>query len=309
MSESPGVRFVFEAIGTAWTIEIFEIGDTDSEQLQRDILARIDDFDKNYSRFRDDSLVTRMSREAGRYTLPEDAGPLLDMYEQLYRITGGAVTPLIGQTLADAGYDASYSFKSGAVSTPPKWEDVLDYDFPHLTLKQPALLDFGAAGKGYLADLIGGLLESRGLRSYYIDGGGDILYKTDSNDSDGALEVALEHPADPSMAIGIAKIRDQSLCGSSGNRRTWNAGDYHHILDPRTLSSPRHIAALWAVADTGLLADGLATALFFVPPDKLAGVFEFEYAVVLEDLSLVHSPDFPAEFFTNASVSSRETLG
>lgn len=300
-----GARLTFEAIGTVWTIEIFDTGVRDAAGLQKDVLTRIDAFDKNYSRFREDSLVTRMSKTSGRYTLPGDARPLVDLYEQFYRLSGGAVTPLIGQTLASAGYDAAYSFKQGTVEAPPNWEKVLDYDFPHLTLNRPALLDFGAAGKGYLVDIIGKLLEDRGIRSYYIDAGGDSLYKTAS---DAPLEIALEHPADPTAAVGVAKVRNQSLCGSSGNRRTWGDGTYHHIIDPSTLQSPRHIAALWVSADSGLIADGLATALFFVPPGKLAGEFDFEYAIVRNDMSLEHSDNFPAEFFTAAGEPKHETV-
>jgi thiamine biosynthesis lipoprotein len=289
-------RFAFEAIGTAWNIELFDAAAGEhAGGLREVILARINTFDAHYSRFRDDSLVTRMSRKAGEYMLPPDAKPLLDLYRQLYKITGSAVTPLIGQTLVSAGYDADYSLRPGDVAAPPRWEDVVSYKFPRITLKQPALLDFGAAGKGYLVDIIGELLEEKGIRSYCIDAGGDILYKTAS---DAALEIALEHPADSGLAAGVARIHNQSLCGSAGNRRAW--GKYHHIINPATLESPRHIAGLWVVADSGLLADGLSTALFFAGPEVLQEHFSFEYAIMGEDHSLKHSPGFPAEFFTKA---------
>lgn len=291
-----GVVIDFEAIGTAWKIEIFDTTpDKTATELKQAILARIDEYDKNYSRFRDDSLVTRMSQRAGRYTLPDDARPMLDLYKQLYDISGGAVTPLIGQTLIEAGYDANYSLQPGKLHTPPKWEAVMDYKFPHLQLKKPALLDFGAAGKGYLVDIIGELLHGRGIYAYLINAGGDILFHTNTHKQ---IDIGLEHPGDPTMAVGVAHIHNQSLCGSAGNRRAWMG--YHHIIDPRSLRSPRHIAAVWVVADTGLLADGLATALFFVDPPVLKQHFDFEYAVVQSDMSLSRSEDFPADFFVGA---------
>jgi thiamine biosynthesis lipoprotein len=290
-----GITIDFEAIGTVWKIEVFNsVPDKAAARLRQSVLTRIDEYDKNYSRFRDDSLVTSMSREAGRYTLPDDAQPLLDLYKQLYDISDGAVTPLIGQTLVEAGYDASYSLKPGKMNTPPKWEDILDYKFPHFTLKQPALLDFGAAGKGYLVDIIGGILHEHGANSYLINAGGDILYQTTNSER---LNIGLEHPADSSMAIGVAHISNQSLCGSAGNRRAW--GKYHHIIDPKSLDSPRHIAAAWIVADTALLADGLATAIFFVHPEDLQSHFNFEYAIIRSDMSLEHSEKFPADFFVS----------
>jgi thiamine biosynthesis lipoprotein len=282
----------FEAIGTAWRIDIADHRPPlETGRLQQAVQERIAAFDKNYSRFRPDSLVARMSQQAGAYELPTDARPLLDLYRDLYKLTDGQMTPLIGQTLSDAGYDAAYSLKPGKPQSPPAWDEALVYDFPRLTLKQPALLDFGAAGKGYLVDIIAELLEEQGVRGYCVDAGGDMRAHGSA-----PLRVGLEHPDDPSLAIGVAELQNQALCGSAGNRRAW--GKYHHILHPGTLQSPRHIAAVWVAADTALLADALTTALFFVPPARLQERYNFEYAIVNADGSLLHSPAFPGTFFT-----------
>lgn len=295
------MKFSFDAIGTSWTIEIFSaISPVKADTMQQNILTRVDTYDINYSRFRSDSLVSTMAATTGKYKLPDDARQLINLYRQLYDISGGAVTPLIGRVLESAGYDASYSLKAKEVSAPPSWNEALEYDFPYLLVKQPTLLDFGAAGKGYLLDIVGGLLEEQGINNYYINAGGDILYK---NPGSTPLQIALEDPGDLTEAVGIAKLPEGSLCGSSGNRRAW--GKYHHIIDPHSLESPRHIAAVWVTAGSGLLADGLTTALFLVSPVELKKHFDFEYAVLSTDYSLKHSPDFPADFFTG---SESETL-
>jgi thiamine biosynthesis lipoprotein len=285
--------FQFEAIGTVWNIDIHQTKAPLSDLLEI-IQEYIDGFDKNYSRFRADSLVTHMSKKADSYKLPSDARPMLDLYHQLYQITDGAMTPLIGQTLSDAGYDAGYSLKPKPLAQPPSWEAVLDYSFPKLKLLCPALLDFGAIGKGYLVDLVANLLKQCDIQNFCVDAGGDMVYQ---NKTDQPLRVGLEHPDNAGQVIGVAHISNQSLCGSSGNRRAWEA--FHHIMDPRTLTSPHHIKAAWVVADTTLLADGLTTALFFVEPEKLKKHYNFEYAIVHEDYSLERSEKFPAEFFVN----------
>jgi len=286
----PGATISFEAIGTQWSIELYDV-DHFPAQLKAMILARIELFDKDYSRFREDSLVTKMSKQAGMYLLPDDAKPLFDLYKELYEMSKGSVTPLIGQTLADAGYDAAYSLQSKPLVRPPAWDDVLSYDFPNLTFSKPALLDVGALGKGYLVDIIGELLETQGRGAYCIDAGGDMRHRQGSQ----TLQVGLEHPTQAELAIGVASIANESICGSAGNRRTW--GDYHHIIDPATLQSPRHIAAVWVIADSTLLADALTTALFFMSPQALAKRYTFKYALVRSDYSLEHSADFPANFF------------
>jgi thiamine biosynthesis lipoprotein len=291
--QDTSTRLNFEAIGTAWTIDIYEpIVPGLVEKLQAAILKRIDAFDKDYSRFRSDSLVTRMAMAAGDYELPSDAEPLFDLYKSLYDLTDGMMTPLIGQVLADAGYDANYSLVPKELTTPPSWDVALDYKFPQLTMKQPALLDLGAAGKGYLVDIISSLLVEHGVQSFCVNAGGDMCYRTETAEP---LKVGLENPDDLAQVIGIASIHNQSICGSSGNRRSW--ADFHHIINPKTLSSPQHIQALWIVAETCLLADALATALFFIPANILSTRYTFEYAVLHQDAQLEYSPNFPAEFF------------
>ena len=280
----------FDAIGTAWTIELPEDSAVDLGALDARITARIDAFDRAYSRFRADSLVSQMAREAGSYTLPEDAPPLLDLYAALYGATEGRLTPLIGQAVADAGYDAAYSFVPGAPSTPPRWEEVLQHEGRSITLRAPALLDFGAAGKGYLVDLIAGLLEAEGITTYVVDAGGDMRVRAPA-----PLPIALENPLDPTTAIGVATLASGSICGSSGNRRTW--GKYHHTLDPYTLESPRHVLATWVVAETALVADAMATALYFAPAEALQAVAPFAYLKLMPDYAIERSHDFPAELF------------
>ena len=290
----PTIHYVFEAIGTHWTIDIYEpLPTTTWVALQTDIQQQIEAFDKTYSRFREDSLVTQMATSAGTYDIPYNAEPLLKLYEQLYKLTDGAVTPLIGQTLADAGYDASYSLQPQQLQRPPDWEDVLDYSPNQLTLKRPALLDFGAAGKGYLVDIISSLLLTCGIQDFCVDASGDILYRTQS---DTPMSIGLEHPDEPGQILGVASIKNQSLCGSSPNRRAW--GKYHHIINPKTLTSPSNIRAVWVVADNGLLCDGLTTALFFTTPEALLSQCSFEYAIIYADHSLQHSPHFPGTFYT-----------
>lgn len=286
-------RLSFEAIGTWWSIEYSPPTQLTASTIRSQILQRIEVFDYCYSRFRPDSWISKLSRNAGIYPMPDDAQPLFDFYQQLYRLSGGAFTPLIGQTLADAGYDAAYSLRqSKHLQTPPPWPDALDYDFPRLRLHAPALLDFGAAGKGYLVDIIGELLGGSGVDSFCVNAGGDILTHNFGPD----FKVGLEHPGAPGKIIGTLPLADQSLCGSSGNRRAW--GKFHHIINPHTLQSPRRIAAVWVKADQALIADGLATALFFMPARDLATCYSFEYALLYSDLSLEHSTGFDADFFT-----------
>ncbi len=283
------ITFEFDAIGTHWSIELFD-RDALPDGLAAAIRQRIDIFDKSYSRFRDDSLIAEMAHSPGNYLLPEDAKPMFDMYLDLYTQTNGDVTPLIGQTLVDAGYDAQYSFKPKVLNKPPTWDDALTYTFPNLRVKHPVLLDVGALGKGYLIDIVADVVESFNLQNFVVDAGGDMIIRGKNE-----IKVGLENPDNTDEAIGFVRLQTGALCGSAGNRRKW--AQYHHIINPKKLSSPDHIKAVWVTAESTMIADGLTTALFFVTPDKLQKQYSFEYAIVNSDNSLVCSQAFPGEFF------------
>lgn len=286
-------RTSFQAIGTKWDLQVH--GSVDGKAWTRllgQLHTRIEAFDKAYSRFRPDSLVTRISQEAGRYNLPADAHKMLAFYHQLYELTDGRVTPLIGQTMVEAGYDAAYTLQKKTLHQPPAWEEVITYDAHTITVKRPVLLDFGAAGKGYLVDLLGEIIEAAGLRSYLINAGGDIRYRSEHEEP---LEVGLENPLDITEAIGITRLTNGSLCASAGSKRQWD--DLNHIIDPAALRSPEHIIATWVSATDTMTADGLATALFFAEPSKLMQQWSFSYAVLHQDMSLESSRSFPLTAF------------
>ncbi|MEZ5189463.1 MAG: FAD:protein FMN transferase [Schumannella sp.] len=260
---------------------------------QRDAVAeRIDVFDRAWSRFRPDSWVSRVARAAGHHRLPADAGPLLAWYRELHDGTGGRVSPLVGRTLETLGYDASYRLAPAEHIAPvPAWDDALRVDGEHLEAVRPVLIDVGAAGKGYLADLVGGVLEGFGVTTYVIDASGDVLARGATSEV-----VALEHPADATKAIGVVPLRDGALAASAANRRAWGDG-LHHVIDAVTGLPTAGVVATWALAPDALHADGLATALFFDASPELLARAGASYVRMFADGRVESSPSFPGEVF------------
>ncbi len=101
--------WTFDAIGTSWAIETA----APLPPVARDAVAAVvERFDLEWSRFRDDSLVSALA--AGRVAsvpLPEDADAMLSLYDELDAATGGAVNPLVGDALARLGYDARVTWR------------------------------------------------------------------------------------------------------------------------------------------------------------------------------------------------------
>jgi len=287
LKQKPESDLNFEALGTQWYIST---PGTITKSVEAQIHEHLEVIDKTWSRFRNDSLVATMSSSAGTYKIDTRDSQLLAWYSELYSATNGKVSPLIGQTISDAGYDQVYSLtQKQAIHQTPAWGDVIELTGASLSVRRPALIDVGAAGKGYAVDAICDLLNANDIHAYTIDAGGDIRTK-------GPLQrIGLEHPFDATKVIGAVNLTSRSICGSATNRRAW--GDWHHIIDPSTSLPTTNIIATWVIADTAMIADGLATALFFVEPDKLTHLADFLYVIIRSDGTVMYSKHKTIELF------------
>lgn len=282
--------FTFDGIGTRWEISTPRPIDG---TLSARLLAVVERYDGDWSRFRPDSTITAMARAAGRYELPDEAAALGSLYRTLYDITAGAMTPLIGGSLEQLGYDASYSLRPAGSPVPaPRWEDALAWDGSDLTTAVPLVLDVGAAGKGQLVDLLAAELRSHGEDNFLIDASGDLLHSGPD-----PVTVAMEHPYDPTRAIGTVSLAGGALCASASNRRVWGDG-LHHVLEGTTGRPVSTAVATWTMAESTMVADALATALFFVPGAVLERTFDFSWLTVFSDGRAAYSAGFEGTLFT-----------
>lgn len=286
----PGQRWAFTAIGTTWCIETERALDA---ELVAAIRARAEAFDATFSRFRPDSMIMAMSRDPGRFTFPEEAAALLALYRELYDATEGAVTPLIGQVLEHLGLDPAYSLRPrpGRAPVVPEWDEVMQVDGAVIVTARPVIIDLGAAGKGFLVDLLADLLRGAGIVDFVIDASGDLLHR-----GVGVERVGLEDPVRAGHLIGLVEVSNGAMCASSVSRRAWGDG-LHHVIDPATRAPVDGVVATWVTSTSCALADGLATALFLTDPDDLRRRFDFAYARLWSDRHADYSDNLNGEIF------------
>ena len=282
------VAWRFEAIGTHWRIDT---SDDLPASVADAVTERVARFDRDRSRFRGDSRIAALATP-GRHRLADDAAPLLAFYRELFEATAGRVTPLVGRTLEALGYDAAYRLRpADDIPSVPAWDAAIAWDGEFLDVVRPVTLDVGAAGKGYLVDLVSDLLAGAGIDEHIVDASGDLRSRGVP------MRIALEHPRDPRKAVGVAELTDGAFCASATTRRAWGDG-LHHVLDPATGLPARGVLATWVLAPTALVADGLATALFFDPDPGFVARTTSAFARMFDDDTVEVSPDFPGEMFT-----------
>ncbi len=123
--------------------------------------------------------------------------------------------------------------------------------------------------------------------------------------------------ADQPDYLGVLELTDQAMSTSGGYQRCFlqDGQIYWHILDPNTAAPARSgLASVTVVSDSGLLCDGLSTALFVMGLDRGVQFWQtwrdhddvrFECIFITDDGSVYLTPGL-ADAFTLADGQSRE---
>ncbi|CDN31623.1 Thiamin biosynthesis lipoprotein ApbE [Mucinivorans hirudinis] len=129
-------------------------------------------------------------------------------------------------------------------------------------------LDFNAIAKGYSVDLLGELLEEKGIRDYLVEVGGEIVCRG-KNANGGDWTVSIDSPKEGNYSPGadtqaIISFTNKGLA-TSGNYRKFAVDDAGnkvvHTIDPRTgKSAQSNLLSATIIAPTCAIADGYATA-------------------------------------------------
>jgi thiamine biosynthesis lipoprotein len=214
--------------------------------------------------------------------------------------TEGAVDPLVGHDLELLGYDSKYSLTPSTdlaraeTRTHEKntWSKDVIRNGTTLITRNPLVIDVGAAGKGYLVDIVTDILLGSGFNDFVVDGSGDLRHSGQYH-----IKVGLEHPFDPNLIIGTIDLKNSALCASAINRRAWGDG-LHHVLDARTGVPVRDVVATWVISEEAAVADGLATAMFFKHGNELTEFPRFSYVRMFADGHAEASMNFDGEIFS-----------
>lgn len=219
-----------------------------------------------YSRYREDSVVSRLNGGAGGpepVQVDDETLQLLAYADQLYDISEGLFD------LTSGVLRRAWDFKA---ARPPKPEQV-DALLPligwtkvqrhghEVRLPQPGMeLDFGGFGKEYACDRAATLLQAEGLNSGIVNLGGDLRVLGPQPDGQ-PWSIGITHPREPDGVIASLDIHHGALA-TSGDYERWfeHAGQrYCHLLNPHTGWPVQHWQAISVLAPACVAAGALTT--------------------------------------------------
>lgn len=222
--------------------------------------------------YRADSDLSRLNR-AGRIAHPNPhLLRLVDYALHLAKATDGAYDPTV-QPLWDVWAahaargtrpgDADLRLALASVD----WTGVIVDDRRIRFDRAGMALTLNSIAQGYAADVVMAVLVQRGVAHAFIDTGEFGARGHHPDGRDWRLGVV-----DPRQTADLAFTIDpfRRFAATSGDYKTAFSPDFsdHHIFNPTTGRSPRDWSSITVTAPSGLVADGLSTALFALPPEK-----------------------------------------
>jgi thiamine biosynthesis lipoprotein len=265
----------------------------------------IDRVEALLSEWKETSEVSVLNRAAGGapVAIGGDLLAVLTRASEISDRTGGA----FDVTFAACGgfwsfrepYRAATDEELSECRTHVGWRKVLlDPERGTAELPDPAMrIGIAGIGKGYGVDRAAAVLESRGIRDYIVDGGGDI--RLSASPGERPWTVGIAHPRRPGALWGSVYESSGAIV-TSGDYEAFFERDgvrYHHILDPRTGRPSSGASAVTVIAPDATTADALATGLMVLGPEAGMALVEslqgVEALFLVEDREHSRSSGFP----------------
>lgn len=158
-----------------------------------------------------------------------------------------------------------------------------------ITVPPDMMINLGAVGKGYAADLTAELLRGGGVTSALLNLGGNVQTigaKPDGN----PWRLGIRDPFSGGT-LGILEAVDLAVV-TSGNYERYFVGEdgktYGHIIDPKSgYPVDNGLMSVTVIAKEGKLCDALSTSLYVMGFDKAADFWrenhDFDMLIVTED--------------------------
>ncbi|MDF2176799.1 FAD:protein FMN transferase [Aliiglaciecola sp. CAU 1673] len=144
-------------------------------------------------------------------------------------------------------------------------------------------VDLSTIAKGYGVDVVADMLLAKGLQHFLVEIGGEMRL-SGVKASGQPWRVAIEKPVSGERAVEKIISVGNNAIATSGDYRNYYEQDgvrYSHLIDPTTGAPIKHnLVSVTVVHPSSMTADGLATAISIMGPDKAKAFAEEENLAV-----------------------------
>jgi thiamine biosynthesis lipoprotein len=268
-------RTLFDAMASRCEVRLATPDAQRAERLMRQAIEEVRRIETKYSRYRPDSIVSRINAAAGKEPVACDretmslmayAGALYGASDGLFDITSGVLR---------GAWDFRQPRVPGAKVLEPLlalvgWPQV-ECGAEDVFLRKAGMeIDFGGFGKEYAADRAAALLADAGVRHGYVNLGGDMRFLGPQLNGK-PWSIGIQDPRDPDGLAGAVPISQGALATSGDYERFFELDGerYCHILDPRSGMPVRYWRSVSVVAPLAIAAGSCSTITMLKQQDGL----------------------------------------
>lgn len=242
---TPLFSFKFKAMGSPCELHINSSSTNRAEHIYFLVKQAVEELEARYSRFRKNSLLSKINHNAGKnkkIPIDNETLALLTYAQQCYEESNGLfdITSGILRKVWHSKQQNNLSLeqiqhKIDQYLPLVNWLDVR-WDTNFISLQKKGMeIDFGGIVKEYAADCVKKLCLQEGVKTGYINMGGDLCII-------GALEhhkgwpIAIQHPQINNAILGTFKLKQGGLASSGDYERFIMIDNkrYSHIINPKT---------------------------------------------------------------------------
>lgn len=277
-AQAKPVRWEGTALGAPASIQLYH---ADEALARAAIAAGLDELrrlEAIFSVYRADSAISMLNREGVLENAPEDFITMLTRALTLARISDGVYDPTVQPVwqLYFRHFTSSSPDPAGPAARDlavalelVDWRAVeMDAGNKRVSFARDGMgLTLNSGAQGYITDRVANVLRSHGFDRMLVDMGEPRAISAKPDGS--AWRVGIADPANPERAIATLDVVDQCISTSGGYGTLFDsAGAFTHLIDTRTGRTAPALAGVSVVADSGIVADGLSTAMLMAPVER-----------------------------------------
>jgi thiamine biosynthesis lipoprotein len=243
--------------------------DEQGRNFQHEIDSIFHAVDMSVNLWVDSSVISKVNRNE-EVVLDQIFIDNFNIAQEAAKLSDGYFDPTVSPIVAAWGF----SYKVGDSITPQLIDSLKQWvDYRKVRIENGKVikespnmtLDFNAIAQGYTSDLIAAFLESRGIKSYLVDTGGEIMAKGEKTNGKPWI-VGIEKPAENKDSEQVVQtriaLRDKGLVTSGSTRKyvERNGKRYSHSINPKTGYPVEHnVLSVTVLAENSVWADALAS--------------------------------------------------
>lgn len=278
----------------------------DAKRASEDIVKRLRDIESKMTVNTSGGEINNLNEQAGRnyVDLSEETIYILEKALKYSKLSNGAFDITIGPLVKEWGIftenprvplekEIGYLLRLVDYNSLIVNKNLLTAKL----IKAGQAVDLGGIAKGYGADEAIKIYKSYGIKSAYINLGGNIAVLGTKPDGT-PWKIGIQNPrAENGKYIGLVSVIDKAVVTSGDYERYFEKDGirYHHILDPKTgYPAQSDLISATIVAGKSVDADALSTAVFILGLDK-----GMELVNSLEDVDAVFVTSERKVYITN----------